>query len=1063
MEVVKSVSEYILWIKINKSFSSLHNDIIIGALYIPPSQSTFYNDDQFMQLEQDITSMCSENEYVYITGDANSRTAKLKDYTRSDTFLSEYFNFDEETLFFYDCINNIQTEKVNTERSSMDTKTNTHGYNLIEICKNNNIFIVNGRTGNDKNIGKLTFRNQSLIDYTLATLKAMSIIDNFDILDTDKLMSDGHSLISMLIKIPCTEHTNSAKTNAVNKTSQGKWEQDKAIQFMNNINTDEINAIQTNIDTCKLCPNKEYISDISNNIANVFNAASTKTFSTTHRNATGRKTTNIRDKPWFGTKCRNARVIYNAARKQFQQSKLDDDKINLQIKSKLYKSTMNKYIRQHRKQTETKLRNMQQNDPKAYWKILNSLKKKGNTSNVKLDDLYTFFKDVNAKQHENSDDDLNYITDNIDLDDDDNILNTPITQEEIERAILLLNNAKSPGSDMILNEHIKTSKTVMMPIYISLFNLVFSTGILPESWTIGIIKPIYKNKGNAHEPQNYRPITILSCLGKLFTSVLNLRLNNFLDENITLEENQAGFRKGYSTTDHIFVLNSLIELLRKQKKKIYCAFIDFSQAFDSVWRIGLWRKLLHSGINGQFFRVIRNMYSNIKSCVSLNGDNSHFFPSYCGVRQGDSLSPVLFSLFLNDLEAFLSFRENDGITIQLHSEEISFFIKIIVLLYADDTIVISDNETSFQKCLNDFLNYCDLWKLNINYTKTKVIVFGSKKNYKYRFKMGETEIETVDQYKYLGVYFSKSGSFLNAKKHIAEQAKKAMYLLYTRINNIDLPIDLQLKLFDHTVLPILTYGCEIWGFENTNILERIHTDFLRRITKSRKSTPLYMLYGELGRYPLYINIKTRMLQFWNRILSGKQEKIVNMMYSYISSIDTNSKWVTFIENILNETGNSGLIHHDNNINIRGIKCTLIDQFTQSWNAKMRESSKGKNYNIFKDNIKLEDYFKCLPKKLYINLVKFRTCNHKLPIEVGRWYGTELSDRKCNLCNTGDIGDAFHYLLKCPSFNDPRKLYIKPYYYRRANILKFTALLNMKSEPALRKLSLFVAEIMSKFT
>ncbi len=128
-----------------------------------------------------------------------------------------------------------------------------------------------------------------------------------------------------------------------------------------------------------------------------------------------------------------------------------------------------------------------------------------------------------------------------------------------------------PGSDMIFNEHIKTSKTVMMPIYISLFNLLDSTGILPESWTIGIIKPIYKNKGNVHEPQNYRPITILSCLGKLFTSVLNLRLNNFLDENITLEENQAGFRKGYTTTDHMFVLNSLIELLRKTKEKKYTA------------------------------------------------------------------------------------------------------------------------------------------------------------------------------------------------------------------------------------------------------------------------------------------------------------------------------------------------------------------------------------------------------------------------------------------------------------------------------------------------------------
>ena len=123
--------------------------------------------------------------------------------------------------------------------------------------------------------------------------------------------------------------------------------------------------------------------------------------------------------------------------------------------------------------------------------------------------------------------------------------------------------------------------------YVLFFNIVFDRGIIPESWLEGIIHPIYKNNGDPKCPENYRPITILSCFGKLFTAVLSLRLNNFLQYHNVLEENQAGFRSGYSTADHIFTLHALTEILKNKNKKLYCSFIDFSKAFDSVWRVGL--------------------------------------------------------------------------------------------------------------------------------------------------------------------------------------------------------------------------------------------------------------------------------------------------------------------------------------------------------------------------------------------------------------------------------------------------------------------------------------------
>ena len=112
----------------------------------------------------------------------------------------------------------------------------------------------------------------------------------------------------------------------------------------------------------------------------------------------------------------------------------------------------------------------------------------------------------------------------------------------------------------------------------------------------------------------------------------------------------------------------------------------------------------------------------------------------------------------------------------------------------------------------------------------------------------------MDKYKYLGTVFSKSGTFLHARKHVTEQAMKAMYLLNMRIKNFDLPIDLQLKLFDNTILPILTYGCEVFGFEDCKMLEVIQNQFLRSLTHLRKSTPLYIVLGEVGRFPLEIII-----------------------------------------------------------------------------------------------------------------------------------------------------------------------------------------------------------------
>lgn len=1054
---LETESDYILWLSIDKKITKTDENVVLGVIYVPPAQSRFYNEDEIAVLESEIMSMCSKYKHVFINGDINGRSSRLCDYTALDNFLSDMFEFDENTSRFFDKTEILENLRVPLERSSRDPKTNSTGYWLIETCKNNNLFIVNGRFGKDRGIGATTFRDKSLIDYTLCTAESFEIMNDFEVKILDPIFSDGHALLTWSIN--CNTQPIFDKDNTDSFPRNFKWSKNAETDFCHSIDLNQLKSLHDQLDNIQKshiqAPNiKQSINQITDVIADTFMQAASKSLKQTKRPFKNRPF----DKPWFGPACKLARKRYHRARKIYNKTNSVQAKNNLMTESKLYKQTMHKYIRKHKQDKISKLRNMQTKDPKEYWKYIKSLQPRANKKQPSLADFYEYFKTINES------DDTEDTPTIENLENTDSILNKNITSDEIRKCINNLKNGKAPAEDKILNEYIKSSKELFLPIYEKLFNLVFNTGIMPNSWLEGTIRPIYKNKGDPKQVNNYRPITILSCLGKLFTSVLNSRLTKFLDNNQTILENQAGFRGGYSTTDHIFVLNSLIEILKSQKQKLFCAFVDFSQAFDSVWRVGLWHKLLFNSVDGKFYRIVSNMYKNIKSCIKINNAASAFFASDCGVRQGENLSPMLFALYLNDLESFLLSGGVETLDFEIATDDLQLYVKLLLLLYADDTAIISNDEENFQNCLNEFYDYCEMWKLNVNYNKTEIVIFHSRNNRAFEFKIGNHIIKITDKYKYLGVVFSKSGSFLNARKHVAEQAKKAMHLLRTRAVNLDLPVDLQIKLFDNTVLPILLYGSEIWGYENLEIIERIHTDFLRRISKCRKSTPKYMLYAELGRHPLDILVKQRMVNFWSRLITGKATKLSHKIYLFMLYSDrVNSKWVKHIQNILDNSGRHDIwARQPTSAKLstgKSIKINLLDQFSQNWNSQLQESSKGRNYNLFKDNTKCEKYVTTLTGSLFVSMIRFRTANHKLPIETGRWNNVDLSERKCHLCDKLDLGDEYHYLLCCTYFKQERKSLIDQYFYKSPNILKFKELLQISDQEKIASLSRFMRIIM----
>ena len=210
---------------------------------------------------------------------------------------------------------------------------------------------------------------------------------------------------------------------------------------------------------------------------------------------------------------------------------------------------------------------------------------------------------------------------------------------------------------------------------------------------------------------------------------------------------------------------------------MYCAFVDFMKAFDTVWRAGLWHKMSLHNINGKMYDVIFNMYCNIKSCIVFNNCKSNYFA--CDNRE--NLSPFLFSLFLNDLETFLQAKNVTGLeSISSDLEnQLNIYLKLFIILYADDTVILSESESDLLVQLDAFREYCLTWKLKVNIDKAKIVISGSESTpQNLSFKYNGSEIEAVNNFNYLGIIFSKTSNFNLAKKRLVDGKQLFLCMKY---------------------------------------------------------------------------------------------------------------------------------------------------------------------------------------------------------------------------------------------------------------------------------------------
>ena len=240
---------------------------------------------------------------------------------------------------------------------------------------------------------------------------------------------------------------------------------------------------------------------------------------------------------------------------------------------------------------------------------------------------------------------------------------------------------------------------------------------------------------------------------------------------------------------------------------------------------------------------------------------SDFFESYVGVKQGEPLSPLLFIIFINDMANEIASGDITACTLTQ--------IQIFLLLFADDTVLFAETAADLQLLLDNLKVYCNKWNISVNIDKSKVVVFKSGyRRINCRLYFDNTEIEIVSSFTYLWVTLISNERFFQAQKSLAEQANKALFSLNKLFDKDSLNITEKLKLFDSMVLPILNYGCEIWGFHPAPNIEAVHLKFLKQLLKVRYQTSSAMVYGELGRVPLIIKRKERILNIGLRLTYG---------------------------------------------------------------------------------------------------------------------------------------------------------------------------------------------------
>ena len=556
------------------------------------------------------------------------------------------------------------------------------------------------------------------------------------------------------------------------------------------------------------------------------------------------------------------------------------------------------------------------------------------------------------------------------------VLDDPITEDEVCRSIGRLAADRAPGPDGIPPGILKFIPPAWVPLLVCLFNVIFG-GCYPVQWYLAKMCNIFK-KGDPRNPANYRGISILDALYKVYDSILADRFNLWYKPDVE----QAGAQAGRGCQEQLLTLRLLIDVARKSKQRLFILFVDYRTAYDRVNRQLLLDKLSTAGCGLRFLRAVTNTLN--QTTGSIGGES---FLASEGVRQGGLTSCPLFTFYINSTIRKLNELGPDGFLGNFHS-----------LLLMDDTVIFATSRSSMLRKLETLIETCNGLNMQLHPEKSKFMTVHAKD--REPFVVQNIVIQHADSYVYLG------SPILNASinKQVCEhtelkQCQVRKFRSFLRKNS-EAPFAVKKAVWDSALNASLLYSCETWMTSSLKPVEQMYQHTLKDLVGIRYQTPSDLVYVETGIPPLPALIVPKQRRFLMKLQASSHyegspvQRAIELARAHASPMGT------YIENLLTS--------HP------GTPATALSEVRDR--IRCATNSRAVTYKAINPTLEVQTAYraKVSPPHTYephrLAFSRLRLGSHRLRVETGRWSHTPRDQR---LCSCGPyVQDEDHVIRWC---------------------------------------------------